>query len=485
MIGACATIFLAYSSHGDENTPVIVLGFLLVIAVVIIVFISKEASAANDGLRGLRAKVGEGDDLIKKAAIECDATRSRTASECARLVREAQDAANKIVADAAKKSNELIEKRMLIADTKIKAREEQLQRVNAEYWEKRDEIEMCKHVKHATHTIMYGAIEAVRTEFGGKALRYLADGYAQALISMRDEVWYFLDATKLTKADERRRAERERRLQSEKELCFVSGLVAMYETAAPWLMDLREPLLSVRVSSGGDQQEDVDEARAWLQYLSDDEWERMSVTERNQLALDRYLQNRKSNVEIGRDYEQFVGWKYEQEGWTVQYHGMVEGVEDLGRDLICKKENVIQIVQCKCWNKLKSVRECHVNQLFGTFVEYAKANKCRTDFYDFSGGRSSVRAVAVFVTTTTLSPVAEKFAAALGIVVRRDVVLGDFPRIKCNIGKEGEKIYHLPFDQQYNTTVIERSKGEFYAWRTDEAETQGFRRARKHFLQQA
>lgn len=32
--------------------------------------------------------------------------------------------------------------------------------------------------------------------------------------------------------------------------------------------------------------------------------------------------------------------------------------------------------------------------------------------------------------------------------------------IKCNIGTNGEKIYHLPFDQQYYRTEIKKA-GEF------------------------
>lgn len=51
--------------------------------------------------------------------------------------------------------------------------------------------------------------------------------------------------------------------------------------------------------------------------------------------------------------------------------------------------------------------------------------------------------------------------------------------IKCNIGNNGEKIYHLPFDQQYYRTEI-KSPGEFYAWTVEEAVNAGFRRAFKY-----
>lgn len=42
---------------------------------------------------------------------------------------------------------------------------------------------------------------------------------------------------------------------------------------------------------------------------------------------------------------------------------------------------------------------------------------------------------------------------------------------------EGGKIYHLPFDQQYDKVKIEKNKGEFYCSTVQEAEKAGFRRA--------
>lgn len=41
----------------------------------------------------------------------------------------------------------------------------------------------------------------------------------------------------------------------------------------------------------------------------------------------------------------------------------------------------------------------------------------------------------------------------------------------------GERIYHLPFDQQYDTTVVEPDRGECFVATVAEAEQLGFRRA--------
>ena len=50
--------------------------------------------------------------------------------------------------------------------------------------------------------------------------------------------------------------------------------------------------------------------------------------------------------------------------------------------------------------------------------------------------------------------------------------------IKCNISPTTqERIYHLPFDQQYDKAVIGNVPGEFYADTVAEAEAAGFRRA--------
>ena len=81
----------------------------------------------------------------------------------------------------------------------------------------------------------------------------------------------------------------------------------------------------------------------------------------------------------------------------------------------------------------------------------------------------------VFFTNTDFSPNAVKVAKLLDITLIPSFSIDEFPRIKCNIGKEN-KIYHLPMDQQYDKVKIEKP-GEFYAFNVYEAELQGFRRA--------
>lgn len=211
-----------------------------------------------------------------------------------------------------------------------------------------------------------------------------------------------------------------------------------------------------------------------IEYLSKDEWSRLEVDERNQLALDRYKNRDKSKWVIGIEYEMYIEYTLRMSGFRVIPFGSMNGLEDLGRDLIAFKRNMKQelvayVIQCKNWSTLKG-KEIHENvicQIYGTAIEYELEHK----------GKDCDKVVPVLYTTVELSSMAKRFAERLGvqIVIKEK---GDFPMIKCNINN-GNKIYHLPFDQQYYRTQICK-EGEFYAWNVEEAVQAGFRRAFKY-----
>lgn len=216
---------------------------------------------------------------------------------------------------------------------------------------------------------------------------------------------------------------------------------------------------------------DYDKAR---DFLSKEEYSKLSTTERNQLALDRYINSHnKTKWQIGRDYELYIGYLYSKKGYSVDYFGERMGLEDLGRDLICKKGNQTLIIQCKYWSKSKQIHEKHITQLYGTLISYCIENNLKQDYVK-----------ALLVTNTCCSDMAKKMAEYLNITVAESVPLKEYPRIKCNVGHDEfgntQKIYHLPFDQQYDTTKI-TEKGEFFAHTVKEAEEAGFRRANKWF----
>ena len=207
-------------------------------------------------------------------------------------------------------------------------------------------------------------------------------------------------------------------------------------------------------------------------YLSKEEYNNLSITERNQLALDRYIESRKKTKwQLGRDYELYIGYLCEKD-WlcAVEYTGSLLRFEDLGRDLIVNDTHNTYIVQCKYWSKDKTIHEKHIFQLFGTVEEYKLTQP------------NISNVMGVFVTSTVLSEKAKIFADRLGIKYYESVPLGDFPRIKCNINVNKEKIvtyiYHLPMDLSYDVTKI-NNPGEFMAFTVKEAEDAGFRRSYK------
>ena len=260
----------------------------------------------------------------------------------------------------------------------------------------------------------------------------------------------------------------EKRNLAEK-LKLVEYQLKSYEEYFPQLEDYRDLILDERVplSSESDNLGELEATDPSQLYMSREEWDRLSVSERNQLALDRYVARSKSDWEIGRYYERYLGALREQSGWVVVYHGALRGFEDLGRDLICTKANQVEIIQAKCWSKSKLIREKHLFQLFGTTVHYRYLHP-------------GVQVTPVLATTTSLSEVATEVARALGIRVDSITLPPSYPMIKCNINQSTrEKIYHLPFDQQYDRTQLSRP-GECYVETITEAERLGFRRAWRH-----
>lgn len=252
-----------------------------------------------------------------------------------------------------------------------------------------------------------------------------------------------------------------------KEKKIVEYKLAYIETLFPNIADIFDSEFNYDENFTLETDDNTDRVR---NFLSHDEYIKLSTAEKNQLALDRYLINRKSKWQIGRDYEMYIGQGFEHKGFSVEYTGIIENIEDMGRDLIAKKEKKTYIVQCKNWSQEKTIHEKHIFQLYGTVV--LKKLESPSD--------EKIR--GVFVTTTTLSEKARQIAKHLNIWVYQKVTLKDFPRIKCNINRTtNEKIYHLPFDQQYDTAQIEASRGEFYALTVKEAEEKGFRRAFRHF----
>lgn len=207
-----------------------------------------------------------------------------------------------------------------------------------------------------------------------------------------------------------------------------------------------------------------------IDYISKEDYSKLTVDERNQLALDNYIKGKKSKWQIGRDYEMYCSYIYEKDGWSVERFGIEKRLNDMGRDIIAIKNNTTHIIQCKYWSHDKLIHEKHIAQLYGSTIEYQIS--IENTLFDNN-------VIPVFITNIELTETAKKFAERLNVIVYK-WQMQEFPRIKCNINN-GRKIYHLPFDQQYDRTQI-KNAGEFFAYNVNEAASKGFKRAKRHLF---
>lgn len=270
-----------------------------------------------------------------------------------------------------------------------------------------------------------------------------------------------------------------KRRDAEKSFRILRYRVEYYEKLFPWIADyVGDDVPDDAVDLSGSENDASDDPAS--KWLSKAEYEKLSAAEKYQKALDNWAKRKKSNWEIGRDYERYVGYLYETMGYEVEFTGAIEGFEDMGRDVIARRGSDLAVIQCKYWSSEKTIREKHVFQLFGSTLEYAfrlgkLGANAQSSLFDNVSKIPGIK--PIIYTSTTLSDVAKDVARKLGVEFNELAKISDYPLIKCNVSmRDGEKIYHLPFDQQYDRVKILRSP-EKYAYTVVEAEQAGFRRA--------
>lgn len=217
--------------------------------------------------------------------------------------------------------------------------------------------------------------------------------------------------------------------------------------------------------------------------LSEANTDSTGEAERGQKALDIFIKKNLTNLEVGRLYERYIGYLYEKDNYTVAYKGILSGLNDLGRDLIAIKGNEHLIIQAKCWSRHKRIHVKHVYQLHASYLHYRYQLR---QSLKKSVGKQKARELmrtynirAVICASTDLSPEAQDVVNYLNVIeFRKEELDKTYPMIKCNIGRENRnKIYHLPFDSQYDSIIIGNVDGEKYVHTTSEAEALGFRRS--------
>ncbi len=333
-------------------------------------------------------------------------------------------------------------------------------------------------------------IETLKNNTSNITIKWLASCFSEYADVILDETARWLEHKRLPakQAAEDIRTANAARREAVKEAFAFRLRCEYYEREFPFLKDViddgNDSLVEEQYWDGPGSWEDQDDESA--RWLSQKDFRSKTPAERAQLALDRWMASRKTAWEAGVEYEDYIGFRYEDNGWKVEYKGMTDGRADLGRDLICRKGNTIHIVQCKRWRNDTGIllHENVIFQLLGSTLEYALENNCRMGKLKVGGDPNllaldfSDEVVPVLVTTAKLSETAEKFAEALGVVVRVVEFDAAFPRIKCNISPNGN-IYHLPFDQQYARVRLTKPK-EGRVHTVQEAVAAGFRRAMRH-----
>lgn len=173
--------------------------------------------------------------------------------------------------------------------------------------------------------------------------------------------------------------------------------------------------------------------------------------------------------EIGRRYERYIGYLCEIDGYKVDYNGIKKGVKDGGVDLICSKRKELVIIQCKCRDDKGQIHENTILQLVANLMKYKRKYP-----------NKNVSAV-IYTSHDNLDDEAKATLAdevAHGALIHHIIKAYDnsYPKVKCNISDNGEKIYHIPdHSSTYDRIQIEINKGEFFAKTIKEAESAGFR----------
>lgn len=167
--------------------------------------------------------------------------------------------------------------------------------------------------------------------------------------------------------------------------------------------------------------------------------------------------------EIGARYERYIGYLYETNGYMVDFNGIVAGKKDDSVDIIAKKGKELILIQCKNVKNENTIHIRHIRQFNDKFGEIKAKNPHKNVMAYF------------YSTNNNLSEEARLRLQETEIIHTIVPYDNNYPLIKCNIGKEGSKIYHLPAIGMYDRIKIEINKGECYVNSVEEAEALGFR----------
>ncbi len=182
----------------------------------------------------------------------------------------------------------------------------------------------------------------------------------------------------------------------------------------------------------------------------------------------------RTNIEIGRDYERYVGYRYEMEGWQVIYRGILRGKADQGRDLVCHREDSVHIVQCKCWSSSVEI-DCEVvEKLYQTTKVYRQVAQPFGQLDLAFGIHARRRISPVLITSTGISQDAHELAAQRGVLIKPSFQLQPYHKVKCVLRTRN---YYLEQDYLYDSIEMRVGDGDRYVASETDARELGFQHA--------
>jgi hypothetical protein len=159
-----------------------------------------------------------------------------------------------------------------------------------------------------------------------------------------------------------------------------------------------------------------------------------------------------ARLDYGYQYERYIGYLYESDGYKVEYNGLRKGLDDGGIDLIARKHGQHLLIQCKRWEHAIGIDI--ISRLHGATARYIwELRKC---------SRAHTRITAVLVLSSTADDAAKALAEHLGIVIRENVRYQPYPAIKAKRLSPNIGYFLIPLYKGYDTMTLNPRRGDQY-----------------------
>ena len=164
-------------------------------------------------------------------------------------------------------------------------------------------------------------------------------------------------------------------------------------------------------------------------------------------GLDGSPSEPKSNRQIGLEYEMSVAHEYRLHGYKVDLRGSRLGYDDMGIDVIAKRDGRTVLIQCKYWGYGKLIRENIVCQLKGSW-----------DFYLLKNHLPRENVQARIITNIYLSETAKEVADALGIVYEEGHEKVIVSELKADVANEDGGNDDMPDEIEWDEIPLYQSR---------------------------